>query len=255
VSRGLISARTVGLSAVAAVLVAAMVWLGRWQYDAYDEHQADDAEAVLARPALPLDAVLTADAPFPTDAVSRPVIASGRYVPSEQFYVTGSASAGAALAVVTPLVTDSGSALLVVRGLSDDRAAPPPVGQIEVDGVLEPSDESAAPLSDVRTTDGIQIARLVGTVDEDLYAGYLVARSTNPPDPLSPAPIPQPDASPWAGFRNLLYALQWWTFAAFVVFMWWRAIRDPRSNAPRPDNGAPLERASPRPGGTDRQVG
>jgi len=61
-------------------------------------------------------------------------------------------------------------------------------------------------------------------VPVDLYAGYVVRRDSRPPDPLSVVPPPLPEPSTWAGLRNLMYALQWWVFAAFVAFMWWRIV-------------------------------
>jgi ABC-type nickel/cobalt efflux system permease component RcnA len=27
-------------------------------------------------------------------------------------------------------------------------------------------------------------------------------------------------------WRNLAYALQWWVFALFAAYMWWRMVRD-----------------------------
>jgi surfeit locus 1 family protein len=35
-----------------------------------------------------------------------------------------------------------------------------------------------------------------------------------------------PDTSFTTGLRNLMYALQWWVFGGFVVFMWWRILRE-----------------------------
>ena len=43
---------------------------------------------------------------------------------------------------------------------------------------------------------------------------------------LTPVEPPLPDPSRWAGIRNLIYALQWWLFAAFVAFMWWRIAHE-----------------------------
>jgi len=45
---------------------------------------------------------------------------------------------------------------------------------------------------------------------------------------------PTPDPSRWAGIRNLLYAFQWWLFAGFVAFMWWRVVGDPDTAAAGP---------------------
>jgi cytochrome oxidase assembly protein ShyY1 len=37
-----------------------------------------------------------------------------------------------------------------------------------------------------------------------------------------------PESEPPSGFalQNLSYALQWWLFAGFAVFFWWRLVRD-----------------------------
>jgi surfeit locus 1 family protein len=36
-------------------------------------------------------------------------------------------------------------------------------------------------------------------------------------------PPPEPGDVSWTvGLRNLAYAVQWWVFGAFAVFMWWR---------------------------------
>jgi surfeit locus 1 family protein len=228
----LVRARTAWLTIAAAVLVAGMVWLGLWQYGAYDDRQHDDSAAAVARPPVPLDEALGPDAPFPTASVSQPVTVAGRYLPAEQFYVTGMAGADGDYAVVTPTLTETGSAILVVRGFSAAPDAEPPSGDVSVEGVLEPSQDAASALDSTRTTDGIQIARLVQSFDEDLYAGYVIATASDPRDALRPVPVPRPEASFWAGIRNLLYALQWWAFAAFAVFMWWRAVREPGPEDP-----------------------
>lgn len=221
-ARSVVTARNVGLTAIAVVLAAAMVWLGRWQYGAYDDHQNADASAALDRAPVPLDTALGPDAPFPTASVSRPVVVSGRYLSSEQFYVRGMGDDR--FAVATPVLTASGAAIIVVRGSAPAAPTDAPAGRVRLEGVLEPSQDSAAPLDGARVTDGIQIPRLVSDFAEDLYAGYVIATESDPPDSLPPVAVPRPDPSFWAGIRNLLYAIQWWTFAAFVVFMWWRIV-------------------------------
>ena len=52
------------------------------------------------------------------------------------------------------------------------------------------------------------------------------AEQPKPTDGLAPVDTSVP-AVPWTdGLRNLAYALQWWVFAAFAVFMWWRVCAD-----------------------------
>jgi surfeit locus 1 family protein len=223
--RQAVNATNAALTLVAAALVLAMAWLGQWQYSAYDAHQNADADELLGRAPIPLDDALGPDSPFPSESVSRPVVVSGRYLPDEQFYVRGMGRSGD-YAVATPVLTRTGAAVIVVRGSAESVPVDAPAGDVRVTGVLEPSQGTAAPLDRTRTTDGIQIPRLVGDFDEDLYAGYVIATSSEPTDTLPAVQVPRPDASFWAGIRNLLYAVQWWAFAAFVIFMWWRIVRD-----------------------------
>jgi surfeit locus 1 family protein len=223
--RRYLTLRALGLAAVAGVLMAAMVVLGLWQLGTYDEHQRSDAAAQLAREPAPLDDVLGPDDPFPADGVGRPVTVTGRYLSTEQLYVEGFAGADARYAVVTPLVTESGSAILVVRGAANTPAADVPPGEVRVSGVLEPATTEGAELDTDRVTNGLRVSALVSDVSADLYGGYLVSTPESNQG-LVPVRPDRPTPSRWAGARNLVYALQWWLFAAFVAFMWWRVVHD-----------------------------
>lgn len=231
-----VSLRTLGLTLVACCLVVATVMLGLWQLGVYDEHQRADAEARLRRPPVPLDSLIGPDTAFPPDGVGIPVTAVGHYDATHQLYVRGYDGTSGRDAVVTPLVTRNGSAILVVRGLSASASAAdrPPHGDVRLIGVLEPPADAGRPLNESRETNALDIAMLVPGIPEDLYAGYLVATTSTPSDPLAPLAPPLPDPSRWAGLRNLIYALQWWCFGGFVVFMWWRIIADWNRELPSP---------------------
>lgn len=221
-----LSPRALGLGTLALLMIAAMVALGLWQFGAYDQHQAQDARSRLQRQPTPLDRVLGRDSAFPVDAVGQPVKVTGRYLASEQIYVRGLARSADTYAATTPLLTPNGSVILVVRGSTQEVASPPPEGIVTVTGVLEPSLATGSPLNAQRVTDGLRIASLLDGFSRDLYAGYVVLTASQPADPLSPIDPPLPDPSRWAGVRNLLYAVQWWVFAGFTGFMWWRIVRD-----------------------------
>jgi cytochrome oxidase assembly protein ShyY1 len=222
-----------------------MVGLGLWQLDAYDERQSADALARQQERPTPLGRILGPDSAFPSDGVGRPVMVTGRYVADEQIYVRGLPGSTGRYAATTPLLTPTGSLILVVRGSTDELGGVPPGGVVTVSGLLEPSAGSGSPLSSQRVTDGLRIAGMLDGFSRDLYAGYIVLTDSRPDDPLSPVEPPLSEPSPWAGFRNLLYAVQWWVFAGFVVFMWWRIVRDGDSPGPgddpadRADAGAP----------------
>lgn len=222
------SAKALGLAAVGLVLIGVMTWLGLWQYSVYDDQQHADARAALAKPAVPLGALLGPDDAFPADGVSRPVRVSGTYLGGDQVYVRQLAGSAGRYAVTTPLVTSSGSAIMVVRGSSDSPNAAVPTGRVTVSGILEPSGESGRPPNASGVTNGLSISSLVNSVGPDLYSGYILLRSSDPEQSaeLTPVTPPLPDPSRWSGVRNLLYACQWWVFAVFVVFMWWRMTED-----------------------------
>lgn len=223
--------RAVGLGLLALALIAAMGALGLWQLSAYDRHQTESAKTRLALPPLPLDRVLGRDSAFPPDGVGRPVVVRGTYDTAHQFYVRNLPGAASTYAVVTPMVTASGAKILIVRGASSRLQAPAAAGLVTVDGVLQPSQSTGAPLNRSRVTDGIRIASVLDSIPGDLYAGYVVLRSSSPAETLPYVRPPLPSASRWAGIRNLLYAFQWWVFAGFVAFMWWRIVRDENSSA------------------------
>jgi hypothetical protein len=105
-----------------------------------------------------------------------------------------------------------------------------------VTGWLQPAEGSGTadpnPRDDV--VPQLRVAELVQRVRQDLYGGYLIARTaqaaTTAGDGMrglaavTPAALPKP--SGFTSVRNLLYALEWWVFGGFAVFLWWRWCRD-----------------------------
>ena len=225
--------RTGGLTVLALALVAAMTVLGVWQLGVYDDQQRDDARERAVSTPVALGDLIGPDAPFPADGVGSPVRVSGSYAASEQFYVERFPGSPLEYAAVTPLVIE-GSAVLVVRGGTDELTAPPPTGRVMVEGLLEPPTTEGARLDSRRVTDGLNIARLVEAFDRDLYSGYIVLTDSTPAESLPAVKPSLPEPSRWAGIRNLVYAVQWWVFAGFVVFMWWRIVSEADDRRPDP---------------------
>lgn len=230
--------QALSLGLLALVLIGAMAMLGRWQLGAYDRHQDEDARSRLQQPPAPLDRVIGPDAAFPAEAVGQPVTVTGRYVASEQIYIRGLTGSSGTYAAATPLLTSAGSMILVVRGGTDELTGEPPNGVVAVTGVLQPSSATGGPLNAQRVTGGVRIASLLDGFSRDLYAGYVVLTASRPADRLPPVSVPLPDSSPRAGLRNLLYAVQWWVFAGFVAFMWWRIVRDLGTASPAAERDA-----------------
>ena len=238
--RALLAPRLLGLHALAIAATAAAVLLGLWQYDAWRIHREDrSASLVDARP-LALQSVMSADDPFPGADVGRPVSFSGRWLPQSTVYVADRTLEGRrGVWAVTPVaVCSSGQdvdecakspAMLVVRGWapSVEDVPAPPAGAVRVTGWLQPGE--GAGIGDPRPDDDVipemRIADAIQHVDQDLYGAYVIAlEATRGLEPVTPESLPKAPAS--TGLRNLLYAIEWWVFGGFAVFLWWRFCRD-----------------------------
>jgi len=234
--------RLIPLHLLGLVATALAVFLGLWQLEAWQAQRAAEARDLTSMTPVALDRVLAPDQAFPSEAVGRPVELSGAWLPEATFYVTGREDAGRdGVWAVTPVAVceepsacAGSSALLVVRGWSQspDTAPAPPAGPVDVTGWLQPAEGSGRPdpdpadavLPEVRIADAIQ------RVDQDLYSAFLVAEAAKPPgglaglEPVTPGSLPDPGTG--SGLRNLLYAVEWWIFGAFALFVWWRWGRD-----------------------------
>lgn len=220
-----------------AMLVAAAiaVGLGLWQLSAWHEHRAAAERDLVNQPAKPLGAVMTGDSAFPGEDVGQPVSFSGRWT-GQNLYVEREQHGRHGYWVVTALVVDgTRSAMPVVRGWAPHHDVPAPSGSAAVTGWLEPSDGDDAidddPHDDVLPS--MRVASIVEHVDTDLYSGYVVGKSiagadSSPGSPLLTrvAPPTTPGVSAFTGLRNLFYAVEWWVFGAFAVFIWVRWCRD-----------------------------
>lgn len=219
---------------VGLVLTATAGLLGFWQWESWQDRRAAEALDLTQLEPVPLSDVLGPDDPFPGDVVGRPVTVSGVWVPSGTVLVEGREHEGRqGYWVVTPLAVgdDAGApALPVVRGWIEDPADLPDSeeGSAELTAWLQPPEGSTA-LSDSDPTDDIipqvRTADLIQHVDQDLYGAYGVA--TEPTPGLVAADLEAlPDAGRFTALRNLLYALEWWVFAGFAAFLWWRYLAD-----------------------------
>lgn len=210
---------------VVALLLGVAVVLGTWQLDTWDAKRDAAARDLTERDPVALTEVLGPDQPFPGDRVGQPVTVEGEWLPDSTVYVERDAG----FWVVTPLLTDAAGqvALPVVRGTSDRPESPPVSGRAEVTGWLQPPEGTGAvdenPMDDVLPQ--LRVADLVQRVDQDLYSAYLIAAEPTPG--LSAATLEQlPEVDRFTGLRNFLYALEWWVFGGFAVFLWVRFLRD-----------------------------
>ncbi len=223
------------LLVVAAVGAAGL--LGAWQLENWRDARADQARDRSGAEPVALDDALGPNDPFSEDAVGLPVEVSGRWLPEATVRVTGREQDGDTGSwVATPLVTDSGSAIYVVRGFTtNNEAPPPPAAEAELVALLQPPEGTGAVDDDAGddVLPQLRTADLVQRQEQDLYGGYAVldperstdaAAATEGLQAASPGQLPSADGT--TGLRNVLYAIEWWLFGAFAALVWARWARD-----------------------------
>ncbi|MDF2093826.1 SURF1 family protein [Knoellia sp. 3-2P3] len=236
--------RWLGLFAVLVAILVSFTWLGLWQLDvARDRGRAEAVEKAPAQPVVDLATVVGPHQQFPDDGSGRLVRATGSYAAGGQLLVAPRLLDGrTGYWVVAPFVVDStGGTLAVVRGFTTDPAAvpEPPAGTLTLVGSLAPGEspaEAPAPPAGVAPAHplagSIDLAVLVNQWEGDLYNAFAFGTEERGADgaPLDAAPLERvpPPRIGEAGlsWRNAAYALQWWIFAAFAAYMWFRMVRD-----------------------------
>ncbi len=217
------------------VVIATFTWLGLWQLDvAKDKARVEAAEQAADQPVVPIGQLIRPHEPFPQDGSGRPVRATGRYDAAHQLLVADRRLRGqTGYWVITPLVVQgSGARLVVVRGFVTDPSqatAPTTSGRVRVTGTLapaeSPTDRTDLPRGQVGSID---LGALLNRWHGDVYNAFIFKTGEQPrATTASISPVPPPEV-PTGGltWRNAAYALQWWIFAIFAAYIWWRMVRD-----------------------------
>lgn len=252
--RFLLTPRWWGINLFVVLAIPFCVFMGTWQLGRFEDrvqtHDAAEKQpAPGSRPAKPIDELL------PVDKVTsgRPATATGRY--ADQFLVPGrKLDERSGFYVLNMLRTDSGKALPVVRGWLPGKpgstAVPAaPTGEVTVTGDLQASENASTPGVDTAggLPDGqlgmISAASLVNLVPYDVYDAWVTLQDTGAEaqagagagagngdkaaDALRPVPaaMAQGTGLDLKAFQNLGYTGEWFVFAGFVLFMWFRLVR------------------------------
>ena len=214
------------------VLILAMIAAGFWQLDRRQEKKDRNA-LVTARqeePVAAVEEIVTADQPTDVggDVRFRRATVSGTYDQAAQVLVRNrSFDEAPGSWVLTPLVLDDGTAVVVNRGwvsvtgeqvLSPDAA--PPDGRVEVEGLLEesqsrgsfgPTDPSGEVLD---TLSRVDLDRYQEQVDADLYPVWLQLEAQDPAQGDTPTPVDPPALTEGP---HLGYAVQWFIFTTIAL--------------------------------------
>jgi cytochrome oxidase assembly protein ShyY1 len=233
VLRLLVTPRWLALTGLILGSVALFLWLGAWQWGRVYE-PAPTAETVKAGPIVDVSSIYSTGEPVPDAAVGQLVRLTGEYNAAAQLLVPHHEVGGPArFWVLTPLELADGSVMPVVRGWSEETsgaAVEAPSGAVVVDGWLSPpeSDSLRAGAPEVMPEGQVAIvssAELLSLWDGPLYQGFVTLRHQRPASEL---PVVEPLASSLSrglSWQNLAYAVQWWLFAGFAIFFWWRMFQ------------------------------
>jgi cytochrome oxidase assembly protein ShyY1 len=227
VVRFLLSRRWVLFALAVVVLTWAASELGQWQFHRLDGRKQDNriVRTNLAKPPTPVDDVLSTDrAPSEQDEWRRVTI-HGSWDDAHTIVLKyQTRDQGAGVDVVTPLVTDTGAAVLVDRGwlATDNTGGSRPdlpaatEGDVTVTGwVRRDATGNATKVSDLSTR-AISSRRIAQVLPYPVYRGFvdLAEESPEPATELRPTELPD-DTSNGPHF---FYGLQWWFFGALAVF-------------------------------------
>ncbi|MGW0597286.1 SURF1 family protein [Streptomyces sp. NPDC002776] len=235
--RFLLTPRWWGINVFVLLAIPFCIFMGSWQLSRFEErvadHQGAGARAASDKreAARPLAEMLPVD----KSTVGKQVTATGRYgtqllVPDRElderrgFYV------------VTLLRTSGGSALPVVRGWlpgDADAAKVPaaPSGVVTVTGALQASEqpgENGVPGQGglpAGQAGAISAASLVNLVPYDVYDAWVTLNEGDGGMKAVPVSAPGGSGLDLKAFQNLGYTGEWFVFAGFVVFMWFRLFR------------------------------
>ncbi|MBC9958241.1 SURF1 family protein [Yimella sp. cx-51] len=249
--RRLFTPRWIAFLILLAVAVGTMGMLGLWQLNVSKDRGTNrEVAQAPSKPVAPIIQIVQPQQPFPGLESSRRVSASGTYDASKQLLVPERRLDGVkGYWVMTPLTErTTGARLVVVRGFvtSPAQATPPRATDVTVVGGLAPAESPVTGSYPPGQIGSVAPATLLNQWGGQMFNAFVFAISETPnATDASVKRIPPPPPNPTAGFKfvNLMYAFQWWIFAIFACYVFWRMLRDdvygPPERAPRAavDNG------------------
>lgn len=225
--RFLFTPRWIALFLVVVVLGYTCVRLSEWQFGRYRErHDSNQlVETNLAKPVAPIGSLMSRSDEPGDDIQWRQVAATGTYDAQHQIailYRTRGGNPG--VNVVTPLVTASGTAVLVDRGWMqtaangniDQHLPAPPTGSVTVTGWIRGDASGGA--SQVTPSRGsvraLSASAIAPTLPYALYRGFIELVTQSP----APSAVLKRDSSPsLGGGPSFFYGWQWLFFALLFL--------------------------------------
>ena len=238
-------------------MVITMVNLGLWQLDRLEQRRDRNARVSerMAEAPVPADGLVEPGDDAAVAALEfRTVTATGTYLRDEEVLVRSRSLDGAPGSwVLTPLLLDDGTAVVVNRGwvqnngrlTSVPEELGAPAGEVTVGGLVRRSetkgrfgstDPTAGQLANLARAD---VARIDAQVDEDLLPFYVQLLEQDPAiadDDPQPVPAPPLDEGP-----HLSYAFQWFTFTLLTLIFYPLILRRRAREIEKEEREAALE--------------
>lgn len=225
--RFLFTRRWVLFALVVAALAYLAVILGQWQFHRLEDRKGSNALVAknLDSAPVPVESVLRVGAPADDQDEWRRVVVHGTWDDTNTIVLKyQTRDGGPGVDVVTPLVTEDGTAVLVDRGwmaTANDGATrpstpPAPDGPVTVTGwVRVDASGRAAKVSDhgTRAISSVEAAKVL---PYPLYGGFLDLDTQTPEPAVALARVELPDDT--SNGPHFFYGLQWWFFGALAVF-------------------------------------
>ncbi|MFD7707300.1 SURF1 family protein [Streptomyces sp. NPDC059786] len=229
--RFLLTPRWWGINVFVLLAVPFCVFMGSWQLGRFEDRvqdhrtageQAASAKTAPTRPLaelLPVDQATSGAQATATGRYGKQLLVPDRELDGERGYY-----------VLTLLRTDGGKALPVVRGWLPGDADPAkvpaaPAGEVTVTGALQASESPGQGGLPAGQTSAISSASLVNLVSYDVYDAWVTLDRADGGMKAVPATAAQGTGLDLKAFQNLGYTGEWFVFAGFVVFMWFRLLR------------------------------
>ena len=218
--------------------VAVCIVLGRWQWDRTQDILS--AERAAAAAPIELTELVGDDGSWRNADIGRKVILEGQFTDDELLLPNREYQGDAGTWTITRFQLDDQRSVAVVRGWLPQGVTSPPVRQepTRIEGVLHPNEAfyEGANENQIVTVDA---ASLASEWDIDLIDGYVMLQQLDPillaADAPAPVIVPPTVQVGDVAFplQNFFYAIQWWIFAAFAIFVYGRWLYLDARNADR----------------------
>lgn len=207
--------------------IAVCIVLGRWQWDRTQDILA--AERSAASESISLAELINDDGTWGNAEIGRTVILDGTFAGDEVLLPNREYEGEAGTWTITRFELDNQRSIAVVRGWLPNETTSPPIRQepTRIEGVLHPNEAfyEGANEDQIITVDS---AALAAAWSVDLIDGYVMLQAQDPillaADAATPVIVPptvQVGNVPFP-LQNFFYAIQWWIFAAFAIFVYGR---------------------------------